>query len=378
MRRKLNTIFIILAILLVVAVAAFFLTREKETMNPTPTEAPVEVPTVEPTTAPTEAPAPTVEPTEVPVEPTTKPTETPQETVMPEPTATSTPAPTATSTPVPTATPTAVPTSTPVPTATSTPVPTSTPTPTPTSTPTPAPKVDCKHEETGTALVEETKTEYKYQETCDACGEVIREFALPKSTPTPTPRPTEKPVPTATPVPSVEVVKEFTSKSGNYNIVYADKSSTTIWKEYNDYLPKDATVISYKSHFVKKQVEFDGVMEEVDDWVSDELLFFFESETATDEKITYYMYYYYDVAAKEYTCRLVNSDGSFNKHSDMVIEGFYQGLRSGGEYIWEDGKIVGDVLEYVNFQAGYDGEPHYIYPDEFIYFEDGVIRLYEY
>lgn len=121
MRRKPNAIFIILAILLVVAVATFFLTREKETMNPTPTEAPVVEPTVEPTMEPVATETP-VEPTEVPVEPTTKPTETPQETVMPEPTATSTPAPTATSTPEPTATSTPKPTSTPTPIATPTPI----------------------------------------------------------------------------------------------------------------------------------------------------------------------------------------------------------------------------------------------------------------
>ena len=368
MKRK--VIVPILAILFVVAVATFFLfIKEKETINnnPTsvPTSAPVEVPTIELTKEPT------VTPTEVPVAPTTVPTEAPAPTEAPVVTET----PVATPTEVPTVEPTEVPTVTP--TSTPTPLPTATPTPTPTSTPTPTPKVECKHEETGVVLVEETKKEYKYQETCDACGAVLNEFTKPKATPTPTPKPTDKPVPTPTPTPKVEVVDEYTQKSGNVRIDYADRSHTIIWKEYTGFLPKTATVISYKSHFVKKQIEVNGKTREVDSLVGDELLLYFKEETVTKEDISFYMYYYFDGETEEWTSRLVNSDGSFNKHSGMVIDGFYSGFESSSKAIWEGNKRVGRELEYVNFMAKLD-QKYYIYPEEFIYFEDGVIRLYEY
>lgn len=393
MKRK--VIVPILAILFVVAVATFFLfIKEKETINnnPTsvPTSAPVEVPTIEPTkepaVTPTEVPVvPTAVPTKAPVE---VPTETPgcehkevvtffaEETmeeykyqeicttcneVVKEYTVTKEPVPTVT------------------PTSTPTPLPTATPTPTPTSTPTPTPKVECKHEETGVVLVEETKKEYKYQETCDACGAVLDEFTKPKATPTPSPKPTDKPVPTPTPTPKVEVVDETVSKSGNLTIYYADKTHTTIWKEYTGFLPKNATVIFYKSHFKPAYKEVNGTTREYSSLIGDELLLYFEEEklSKTNEHLSYYMYYYFDGETEEWTSRLVNSDGSFNKHSGLTIEGFHQGANYGGVEVWEGTKKVGYKLTYIDFQSGYD-DPRNIYPEDFIYYEDGVIRLYEY
>lgn len=362
MKKNTKTILIITAIAAIVAVAGILAVRDnKPVVEPIPNI--TEAPTVEPTTEPT------VTPTEVPV---VEPTETPA--VTETPVATLTDVPVETPTVEPTEAP-VEPTATPRPEPTSTPVPTATPTPTPTSTPTPKP--DCKHEETGTALVGETKTEYKYQETCDACGAVLDEFTKPKATPTPTPKPTDKPVPTPTPTPKVEVVDEYVDRNGNTIIEYADRSETTIWKEYTGFLPKTATVISYKSHFKPAYKEVNGTTREYSSLIGDELLLYFEKETVTKEDISFYMYYYFDGETEEWTSRLVNSDGSFNKHSGMVIDGFYSGFESSSKAIWEGNKRVGRELEYVNFMAELD-QKYYIYPEEFIYFEDGVIKLYEY
>ena len=134
MKKPVKIFLSVLGVLLVVAVATFFLFTGKETNNnnptPVPTSAPVEVPTIEPTKEPT------VTPTDVPVvEPTAAPTEAPVE------------------------------------------VPTETP--------------GCEHKEVVTFLAEETMEEYKYQEICSACGEVVKEYTVTK----------ENPVPTATPTP---------------------------------------------------------------------------------------------------------------------------------------------------------------------------------
>ena len=375
MKRK--VIVPILAILFVVAVATFFLFTEKETINnnptPVPTEAPIEVPTVEPTKEPT------VTPTEVPViEPTTAPTEAPVEvptetpgcehkevvTFLAEETMEEykyqeicsacnevVKEYTVTKEPVPTVTPTSTPT----------PLPTSTPTPAPTSTPTPTPKVECKHEETGIAMVDETDTEYVYRETCDACGAVLDEFTKPKATPTPTPKPTDKPVPTATPVPDKVVVKEEELKYST-RITYADRTVASIFNDeylenYLSFLPSKATPLSYVAHY-----------EDINTLVSEEIIARYEEELGGTTVICYF-YYYYDAKTDTWTSRFVNSDGSFNKYSGKIIDGKAQLIAVGspkGTFRVEFAKstFADTCLE--------------IYVDDFIYYEDDVVQLFDY
>ena len=373
MKRK--VIVPILAILFVVAVATFFLfIKEKETINnnptPVPTSAPVEVPTIEPTKEPTVTPTevPVVEPTAAPTEaPVEVPTETPgcehkevvtflaEETieeykyqeicsacneVVKEYTVTKEPVPTVT------------------PTSTPTPLPTATPTPTPTSTPTPTPtKAPCKHVETGIAMVDETDTEYVYRETCEACNEVISEFTKPKVTPTPTPKPTEKPVPTPTPVPDKVVVEEYVFDDGTVSISYSDRTRKVIWNEYSGYLPKDATAISYVSNY-----------EDINTLVSEEIIARYEEELGGTTVICYF-YYYYDAKTDTWTSRFVNSDGSFNKYSGKIIDGKAQLIAVGspkGTFRVEFAKstFADTCLE--------------IYVDDFIYYEDDVVQLFDY
>ena len=293
---------------------------------------------------------PTVEPTEAPA-----PTEAPV--VTEAPVATPTEAPTVEPTEVPTVTPTSTPT----------PLPTATPTSTPTSTPTPAPKVECKHEETWTSLKEETDKEYINQVVCENCGEVVEEFTVPKATPTPTPKPTEKPLPTPTPTPKLaEVVKEFTTKSGHYVIEYADLTSLIIWKEGSapTSISKYETPISYKTYYKQE--------DDVDVIISEEYLARYTHKTHHDEIIEYYMYSYYDGETDTWISRLVNADGSFNRYSENVING----LADANGYPY--GKKNKEWhIEGVTFGEMYN-EDYYIPAEDFIYHEDGVIRLYEY
>ena len=382
MKRK--VIVPILAILFVVAVATLFLfIKEKESINnnptpvPTVTEVPEETPTAEPTKEPTVTPTevPVVEPTAAPTEaPVKVPTETPgcehkevvtflaEETmeeykyqeicsacneVVKEYTMTKEPVPTVT------------------PTSTPTPLPTATPTPTPTSTPTP--KVECKHEETGIAMVDETDTEYVYRETCDACNEVISEFTKPKVTPTPTPKATEKPVATPTPVPDKVVVKEEELKYSTC-ITYADRTVASIFNDeylenYLSFLPANATPLSYVAHY-----------EDINTLVSEEIIARYVDVYSNEKRgiaqttITCYFYYYYDAKTKTWTSRLVNSDGSCNKYSGEVINGM---------------ATLSEGSDYTGFHVGLIGAGSYnavfeIHENDFIYHEDNVVNLFDY
>ena len=300
------------------------------TEMPMTTETPVE-PTEAPVTIPTVEPVPTAEPT-------VTPTEVPEETPALEPTAEP-------------AEPTVEPTAT----------------PTPTSTATPTPRVECKHEETWTSLKEETDKEYINQVVCENCGEVVEEFTVPKATPTPSPKPTDKPLPTPTPTPKLaEVIDETVSKSGNTTIYYADRTYTVIWKEgvAPTSIRKYETPISYKTNYKME--------DDVDVIISEEYLGRFDHKTSHDEIIEYYMYSYYDGETDTWTSRLVNSDGSFNRYSENVINGLADA--NGNPY----GKKNKEwYIKGVTFGEMYN-EDYYIPAEDFIYHKDGVIRLYEY
>ncbi|GAB4412559.1 MAG: hypothetical protein Kow00106_07210 [Anaerolineae bacterium] len=141
-RTRLIALWLILALVAVLSLAACGEEEAKPTATPTATATlePTATPTEEPTATPTEEPTatPTEEPTATPTEePTATPTEEPTATPTEEPTATPKP----TDTPQPTATPTEKPSATPTekPTLTATPKPTNTPKPTATPTVEPSP-----------------------------------------------------------------------------------------------------------------------------------------------------------------------------------------------------------------------------------------------
>ena len=284
----------------------------------------------------------------------------------------------------PTATP--VPTNTPTPKPTSTPTPTPSPKPTATPEPTEVPEVQCSHPVWTVSYVDENDAETIYQESCEDCGEVLGTFAIPKAAATPTPKPTATPVPTKKPEPTKapaptasDVVKDYIDERGNHTIQYADGTEIIEWKEYKGTLPKGAEVVFDKSTFkTVYSTRNDGSVVEDSQIICNELLFYFERELSkTKEKLSYYMYYYYDWETDEYTCRLVNSDGSYNKHSDLIIEGFHSGTSMQGKEVWEGNKKVGHEVTFIDFQSGYD-DPRIIYAEDFLYHKNGEIRLYEY
>lgn len=367
--------------LILVSLTFLFIVGCQTNVNPTPTITVAPTETVEPTVEPVITEVPVVEPTEVPtVEPTEVPVEVPTETpacthedtydflaeetmeeykyqvicntcgeIVAEYTVEKE---------VPEAKPTATPT----------PLPTSTPTPLPTATPVPT-KAPCNHEETATRLKEETDTEYINEVICENCNEVIEVFTIPKATPTPTPRPTEKPLPTPTPVPNrAEVVKEYTTKSGHYVIEYADLTSLTVWKEGSapHSVGKYETPIFYMTYY------------DADDYITSEEYLARYVETSSDEVIEYYMCSYYDGETKTWTSRLVNSDGSFNRYSENVIDGLANVTQVIYGYDWnKDETELVPYLKSISFGEMY-AEDYVIYTGNFIYHENGIIRLYEY
>ncbi len=189
-RTRLIGLWLILALIAVLTLAACGEEEAKPTATPTATA------TLEPTATPTEEP--TATPTEKPsATPTEKPTltATPKPTDTPRPTATPTEKPSATPTEKPSATPTEKPTLTATPKPTDTPRPTATPTEKPSATPTERPSATPTEKPTLTATPKPTNT--------------------PKPTATPTEKPspaavaaaatpTEEPVAEATPVPETQ------------------------------------------------------------------------------------------------------------------------------------------------------------------------------
>ncbi len=327
---------------------------------------------------------------------------------------TNTPVPTVTEVPTPTLT--LAPTETPVPTATSTPTPSPTPVPhvhiwiAKETVPTCAEdglfweECDCGevqnkvivpalgHRKCSYRVITEAtlQEEGSYETTCEVCGAVVSSGAVPKLTPTPTPtpsptpRPTPTPKPTATPTPSPTpvviitptptpihgaVLEEY-EEDGKIVIIYEDGFCTKISPRTAGiavssryYMPnsRHSEVVWFKNNYME------------DEWLSQELLLKYEFLAMHDEMQYYYMYYHYDVVTETLTSRLVNSDGSFNRYSGNVFQGYAS--HSGGRYGYENGK---PYLKYLSFGTC-DEDELIIKPDELIYYKQGEeIRLYDY
>lgn len=363
------------------------------------------VPTTPPTTAPTATTAPTVEPT---VEPTAEPTATstpvPTEepVATPEPTAEPTVEPTVAPTVEPTATPTATPTI--EPTATPTPKPTSTPTPTPSPKPTATPVPECLHQTETVSILEDTETGTTYQAACADCGEVFEVYTIPKATATPkptakpkataTPKPTATPTPkllavTPTPAPSHGgVVDEYIVETGDNIVVgfpcevYADGTRMVTSTKWSGFSTPDG----YMTASVNDEVEivYHKIYYGADNKPEHEELLLklmnFNPYASSPELLStvyYCMYYYYDCKTEVLTSRLVNTDGSFNRYSDHVFDGYADYIGGSYRYKYENKKMV-EYLENVSIGVEYDGWE--IPTEDFIYYDNknGIVRLYEY
>jgi len=323
-----------------------------------------------------------------------------------------------------------------------------TPTVAPTSVPTEEPAVEptevpaepteepvCSHKDTTTFLAEETMEEYKYQEICSACGEVVKEYTVtkenpvPTATPTPLPTSTPTPLPTNTPTPTPKLdckheetatyLKEENKTESIYKVVCENcgevveeftvpKATPTPTPRPTEKpvptptpTPKLAEVVkeftTKSGHYVIEYADLTSLTiwkegsaptsvrkyetpisyityYDADNHViSEEYLGRFDYETSENEVIECYVYCYYDGETDTWTSRLVNSDGSFNRLSDRTVNGIVGVSQTIYGY-----KESGWYLKSIDLRDSKIKESMIFTPDDFLYNKDGVIRLYEY
>lgn len=295
---------------------------------------------------------------------------TPVPTVEPS----ATPVPTSTPTPVPTATPTPVPTSTPTPT------PTNTPTPTPSPKPTATPIPECPHTTEWTRKVDENDVEEIYEVFCETCEKVLDTYTLPKATPTPTATPIPTPVViiTPTPIPDLDIVEQYVDANGDSWTKYNDGTEIRIPKNEERmgllFNPYNAEVISYRDYFEIVEVEGLGPCKMQ---VVSEFLLKYEEKTVKNEIVKYCIFYRYDCVEDAWISRLVNTDGSFNRYSSHLMDG-YAIMHSNGygyTYVAEiDDSVYG--LKHLIFGKDYDNDL-VLKEGDLIYYKNGEIRLYD-
>lgn len=344
-----------------------------------------------------------------------------------EPTATSTPEPTPTNTPIPTETPT--PTNTPIPTNTPTPEPTATPTPTvkPTATPeptptnTPTPTVTPKPNYTIDLLNKQmyAKDSVNVRDLPSTDGEKVGSLeandlvyvtgqcketgwfqivyndgyayvsnkylveSLPTPTPvpsTPTPKPNQIMGSAIKPLPNALIVDEYIDEYGDKITVYEDGTRIAISNTYLGIFafeigshtpPKGCEIILYKK---ASQYTDEGLYKGA---LYEELLLKWTEETSRDTLI-YYMHYNWEPTTNTISSRLINSDGSFNRYSEFIMDGFARNTsgRFGSKWNSETGKSD-SYVKYLTFGSS-SGNELTITGDEVIYRKDGEIRLFDY
>lgn len=221
-------------------------------------------------------------------------------------------------------------------------------------------------------------TEGEFEVVCSICKEVLESGVIAKkgsfsSEQVPGTAGTTDKETTPTPIPVI--VNAYTNDEGNDVTVYADGSYSIVMQECNEiaidsshYRPivETAEVVLYKNNYDNNN-----------NLVSREYMLRFEETTSHEDTLFYYMYYYFDCGTHKLTCRLVNADGSFNQYSECVFKGYVREARC--KYVKQRNRETGESeWNLVSISFGSDsGGNITIVPEELIYYDEGVIRLYD-